>query len=205
MAKGFFIETQGVSKLIRSLSNKSQALERMVQAEIADTAQAIERRAVQYAPNDASVLRQSIKAEQETANQWQVVAQTRYAAYIEFGTKKKVQIPAGLESYAAQFQGKSGTGTFKEMVRNIYEWMRRKGIKGEADRTVIKSGKNKGKTRVTRTDQTVADLALAYQIARSILTNGIKPKPFFFPAYNQETDKLRKRLLGELKKAIRTR
>ena len=55
-------------------------------------------------------------------------ASADYAAYIEFGTKSKVQVPADLQNYAKQFQGK-GTGTNPKEF--IYEWCRKKNIPEE--------------------------------------------------------------------------
>lgn len=207
MSKGFYIDDSGLKSVIARLKALNRNVERIVEAEVADSAQAIERTAVQFAPKDmgSSGLAGSIKARQETALQWEVIAGVFYAPYIEFGTGKKVQIPAGLEQYAAQFKGKrQGGGSWKEFVRKIYEWMKRNGIHAtDADTTTIKSGKNKGNKRVSKVDQNAADLAYAYNIARSIYLKGISPRPFLFPAYNQEKEKLKKRLLAELKNALK--
>ncbi len=43
----------------------------------------------------------------------EVVAQSGYAAFREFGTGTKVSIPSGLEDYAKQFDDQKG-GTWKE-------------------------------------------------------------------------------------------
>jgi hypothetical protein len=91
-----------------------------------------------------------------------VQASARYAAYIEFGTRKFAaayvsSLPADWASYAATFKGSAG-GTFKEMVLSIMAWCKRKGIDDKA----------------------------AYPIARSIMINGIRPKPFIYPSFNAE-------------------
>jgi HK97 gp10 family phage protein len=203
--KGYYIETDGLQKVIRTLKNYSKEVEVKTDAEIGSTAQKIETLAAQAAPKDQGFLTGNIKATREAKMQWEVAAQSYYAPYLEFGTKKLVQVPPGLEQYAAQFKGpRAGGGTFKDFVRNIYEWMKRNGIKGNgADQTVIKSGPNKGKTRVKKVDQDIADIAFAYAIARKILTKGLEPKPFLFPAYFQETEKLKKRLAEILKATIK--
>jgi HK97 gp10 family phage protein len=207
MAQGFYIDEGGLKTVIKRLVALKQDMRGVLAAEIANTSQIIERKAVQRVPKDTggAGLAGSIKARQDTALQWEVVANAFYAPYIEFGTGKRAQIPPGLEAYAAQFKGKrAGSGNFKQLVRRIYEWMKRNGIKAkDVQQTAIKSGKNKGKLRVRKVDQTADDLALAYTIARSIVTRGIAPRPFLFPAYNEEKEKLKRRLLAELKKALK--
>jgi hypothetical protein len=60
---------------------------------------------------------------------WEMVSPEEYAAFVEFGTKSKVRIPAGLEAYAAQFKGSTGRKGAKEM---IFKWCKSKGIPKEA-------------------------------------------------------------------------
>jgi HK97 gp10 family phage protein len=90
-----------------------------------------------------------------------VVASAKYAAYIEFGTRKFAAsyvstLPSDWAQYAATFKGSAG-GTFKEMLLSIMAWCKRKGIDDKA----------------------------AYPIARSILIKGIKQKPFLYPSVNK--------------------
>jgi HK97 gp10 family phage protein len=205
MAKGYFIEAKGLQQVIRTLKGYGVEVERKTDAEIANTAKKIEQRAAIAAPKDQGFLSGDIAAEREKSMSWEVVAPSYYAPYLEFGTKKLTKVPPGLETYAAQFKGpRPGGGNFKQFVRAIYEWMQRKQIHANnADQTVIKSGPNKGKTRVTKVDQRVADLAYAYNIARKLLMKGMEPRPFLFPAYFDETEKLKKRLAEILKATIK--
>ena len=104
-----------------------------------------------------------------------VVASARYAAYIEFGTRKfaadrVAQLPDTWQQLAAQSKGSSG-GTFKELLESITAWCKRKGI----------------------------DEAAAYPIAKKILINGIRPRPFLYPSVNANTPDLMKRLQKLLK------
>lgn len=90
-----------------------------------------------------------------------VVATARYAAYIEFGTRKFASsyvstLPSDWAAYAATFKGRAG-GTFKEFLLSIMAWCKRKGI----------------------------DEAAAYPIARKIMIDGIKARPFLYPSVNK--------------------
>ena len=87
-----------------------------------------------------------------------VVASTRYAAYIEFGTRKFAasyvgSLPEDWQKLAESAKG-PGIGSFKDMIASLTAWCKRKGI----------------------------DEKLAYPIAKKILINGIKPRPFLYPA-----------------------
>jgi len=93
----------------------------------------------------------------------EITANTKYAAYIEFGTRKFASqyvgsLPQDWQAYASTFKGPmSGGGNFKEMVKNIMDWCGRKGI----------------------------DKKFAYPIARKILINGIKARPYLYPSFNR--------------------
>lgn len=91
-----------------------------------------------------------------------IVAAVIYAPFIEFGTRKFASqylssLPQDWQTYAATFKGQSGPGTFDDFFRAIMAWVKRKGIDDKA----------------------------AYPIARSILINGIRPKPFLYPSINK--------------------
>lgn len=92
-----------------------------------------------------------------------ISANTKYAAYIEFGTRKFAaeyvsSLPTDWQTFANTFKGPmSGGGNFKEMLLNITDWCKRKGI----------------------------DEKLAYPIARKILIQGIRPRPFMYPSVNR--------------------
>ena len=98
------ITSTGITRLAKSLRAMAPEMEKVVEAEIAATAIDIERTAAQWAPNDLSFLRQSIKAEKRLSMEWQVSAQVYYAPFVEFGTGTEVKIPKGLERYARQFK-----------------------------------------------------------------------------------------------------
>lgn len=133
----------------------------------------IERKAKRNAPVNVGRLRSSIAAEPVRNKKKpfaSVVVNARYAPYVEFGTKQNVSIPSGLESYAAQF--KSSGGNFADLLSNIKQWCRNKGIPEEA----------------------------AYPIAVKIAREGVSAQPFLFPAYFSEVPKIEKGLAEILKR-----
>lgn len=123
-----------------------------------------------------------------------VVANSRYAAYQEFGTRKFAasyisSLPKEWSTYAAQFQGKAtGGGTFKDFVLSIMAWMKRKGIKGGT--YSVKTRRRLG----NKAQKESEDKSLAYAIAKKIMRDGIKERPFLYPAVNMNLPKLRKDL-----------
>lgn len=95
-----------------------------------------------------------------------VVATAKYAAYIEFGTRKFAQtyvasLPSDWQQIAAKTKGRAG-GTFADFVLNLMGWVQRKGI---ARGPEAKSA--------------------AYNIAKKIMVNGIRPRPFLYPSSNR--------------------
>ena len=105
---------------------------------------------------DRGTLQQSIDYRKKDAFNYQVFVGTFYAPFIEFGTKSKARVPAGLEDVASQFKGLKGTGALS-LTEAIKGWVIRKKIATEKK----------------------AD-GVAFLIARSIYRNGISPKPFFY-------------------------
>lgn len=104
-----------------------------------------------------------------------VVAAAKYAAYIEFGTRKFASsyvssLPDTWQELASQAKGPSG-GRFKDFVASIMAWCRRKGIDEKA----------------------------AYPIAKKIMIQGIRPRPFLYPA----VEKAYPQLIKDLKSAFK--
>lgn len=114
---------------------------------------------------DTGRMAQSISAARNGLLDHEVVAQSGYAAFREFGTGTKVSIPPGLEEYAKQFDDQKG-GTWAEFEANMREWLRRHGIEEKA----------------------------LYPMMRQIYLKGSEPAPFLFPAYDKEKAELIKRL-----------
>jgi len=125
--------------------------------------------AKRMAPKNLGTLSQSLQIDISQPLSKSVFATASYAPYVEFGTGGQVSIPPGWESEAAAAQGKGGK--FKDMLLAIRDWCLRKGIDPKA----------------------------AYPIAVSILRKGIRPQPFFVPAYEAERPKLIQRIKNLLK------
>lgn len=152
--------------MVRSLMRKNKKFEQQLSRVVNRTAINIHRKARQAAPVDEGLLRSSIKTRTEGNGLTGVVSvDVFYAPYIEFGTKSQVRVPPGLEDAAAQYRGNPGRGGRDTKVA-IYEWARRKGIAQEA----------------------------WYPIFLKIITQGIKPHPFLYPAAKSERPKYIKRV-----------
>ena len=167
----FAVSLGGMKELEGKLNKLTTALKVDVSDEINASALKIENQAKRLAPVNFGQLRNSIALTKDGELTYSVAANASYSAYVEFGTGTKVQIPAGFESLAAKYRGKGG-GTFDQLLENIKDWCRRKGI----------------------------DEKLAYPIAVSIVRTGIKPQPYFIPAYLQNIPIYEKRLLKTLER-----
>jgi phage gpG-like protein len=110
MAKGFSIELKGLQGVINDLKKEGGRIAQDVDDELSAGMVMMERSAKRLAPvgKGTGRLRSSITASRVEFLAWELVAQVDYAAYVEFGTggKEFVKIPPGLESYAANFQGR---------------------------------------------------------------------------------------------------
>jgi len=154
--------TRLVDKLKRLGTRGSQ----MAKAVIQSQADLMVIDAKRRAPADLGALRQSIG--KESINDGFIAAvyvNAPYAAYVEFGTGVRVDIPAEMADIAAKYKGK-GNGSFEQFKVAIKDWMQRKGI----------------------------DPKYAYVIMMQILHNGLRPQPFFYPAYQTMRKNLPKKL-----------
>jgi len=115
-----------------------------------------------------------------------------YAAFIEFGTKGKYKAIPGTEEIAAKMRGYK-RGNFKEFVKAIEAWVKRKGFAATYNIKTRRRRKDKGEAE--RTEQA------AWAIAISLARHGMKPKPFFFkqiPIVREKFQKRAKQILDEL-------
>lgn len=94
-----------------------------------------------------------------------------YAPFVEFGTKGKTRVPPEWAAYAQQFKGLKN-GNLQQFKDSILDWLRRKGI-----------------TPDSGTLEEFADF-----IVKLILKNGLKPRPFMYPAYRSVADGLPARI-----------
>lgn len=138
-----------------------------------------------YAPVDEGYLRNSIKGEAFIKGDLviaEISVNVPYAAYLEFGTRKFAaeyvnKLPSDWQTFAAEFKGGAG-GSIEEFLASLVAWVKRKGFAAY----VTKSG-NKSNSKNSQQ----AEESAAYIIARSILINGIKSRPYLLPAVQSQT------------------
>ena len=168
------VSLSGIKGLEKALKSKSEALTKSVGHEIQASVININNIQKTTAPIAYGALRSSLDWAKISPLEYKIVTQvagSSYAPYVEFGTGTKVSIPQGLESVAAAYKGGNG-GTFSQMIAELKDWCRKKGIPEAA----------------------------AYPIALKILREGVRPQPFFFAPAFAEWNKLKKRIENMLKK-----
>jgi HK97 gp10 family phage protein len=171
---GISLKISGIEAAIKRLESKQKNIEQEIQNELNAWALETANKAKQLAPVHEGLLRQSINPLFEK-NKASITVNAFYAAYIEFGTRKFAasyisSLPTEWEQFAAQYKG-GGGGSFIDLVKNITEWVRLKGI----------------------------DQKAAYPIALKILRDGIKPQPYLYPAVQQTTPDLIKNIKEVIK------
>lgn len=145
-------------------SNVSKNLENSLGDLIENTVQDISTEAAQRVPVDTGILRSAIDHEVKGFT-GVVKVNSKYAAFIEFGTGTLYDAPAEWEQYASEFKGLK-SGSFQDFKKNLIAWMSRKGI----------------------------DQKYLFPIMMKILRVGIAPRPFLYPAFKNNTTKMLKTL-----------
>jgi len=163
VSKAITMKIEGLEKLTKQLTKYNDQVKADTITTVNRSMLEVQSEAKYLAPVNFGRLRASITTQRATASALEAVTYVNvdYAPYVEFGTKKHVEIPAGLESYASQFKG-SGDGGFDKLLEDIEDWCRKKGIEQSA----------------------------AYPIALKIAREGIEAQPFLFPAWEKERPKL---------------
>lgn len=123
------IELTGWEEFINKAGKLPDTLQQEFAGEVEFSAERWSLLAKQAAPKDQGRLVQGISTAKLNDLEWDVVSNAFYSPYLEFGTKSKVSIPDGLESYAALFKGSTGEKGVRVM---IYAWMNRVGIPKES-------------------------------------------------------------------------
>jgi hypothetical protein len=182
-AKGF----DGLKKKFDTLSKEGKAEVQSALNDWADRTASDAKSLVSSNSSDEGALLRSISPVYGQGNA-SVVVTAKYAAYIEFGTRKFAtayvsSLPQDWVTYANTFKGPAG-GTWKEFVESIMAWIKRKGIK-----TGIYSVKTRRRLG-NKQQKEREDKSLAYAIAKKIFINGIKQKPFLYPSVIKNTPQL---------------
>ncbi len=177
----------GVDSLSNRLAGVSRELKEEVQAEVRGAAMeyvALAKRDCVSSGGNTGTLARSISYKKETPYSYLVSANTFYAPYVEFGTKRKFKPYPGTEEFAAQYKGLPKRGDWIDMLMSIYKWVQRKGI------GATYSVKTRKKVRQTKDQK----LQIAFAITMSILRNGIEAKPFFYKQIPIVRESLNKRI-----------
>lgn len=154
------------SRLVKKLRDLGKDGDRMAKAVIQSEAENAVSQIKKNAPADLGKLRQNTgKDSLDGGLIAAIFVNVPYAAYVEFGTGRYVDVPSELADLANKFKG-GGNGSFEDFKLAITDWARRKGIE---DRFV-------------------------YAIILQILNNGIHPQPYFYPAYQKLRVDLPKKL-----------
>lgn len=164
----------GTRQLVQRLQNLGQQGQRMADAIVNSVADEMVLEAKQNAPADLGQTRQQIGKESLGGGQVSVFSNATHSGYVEFGTGPQVSIPVAFNELAQRVRQRKG-GNFEEFVLSLTGWVRRKGMPENA----------------------------AYPIARAILRRGLKPRPFFYPAYVTARRKLPQRLSTGLQRLTR--
>lgn len=167
---------KGVSKVIADIRKFGKEAEEKIASETKDIALQIESDAKVNAPKNFGKLAQSISHIKVDNLNYKVTVNESYAAYVEFGTGAKVNVPAELQDLASKFKGPTGQ-SFDKGVQSIAEWLKAKGRNPKDAKWVL----------------------------IQILQNGMRAQPFLYPAFvngRKDYEKNLKQLLKHLKKKI---
>jgi HK97 gp10 family phage protein len=182
----------GVNKKILDMSAKlTSQVDRILDANCIEIAT----KAKQLAPVDVGGLRASIAPDTTKFLRKHITVNAYYAAYVEFGTGRYAAqyigtLPNNWKSFAAQFKSmKRGSG--KDFFNNIFNWVKR---------NVTTTYSIKTQRRSKTKDQDKRAKQITFLIMRSIKKNGIRPRPFLFPAYESQ----RQQIVSDISAALKT-
>lgn len=194
MAQDFPFKVDGLDKVLALFNQMPKRLQRELYAELKNTAKEIRDGAKKDAPADQTRLAQLISDKEVKKTLFEVVAQSNYAGFVEFGTKSKTVVPAGLESIAAGLKGVT-TGSSISLYQAILAWVKRKGIAG---RFSVKTRRRLG----SKASNDQADRTAAFFISRSIRKYGVRPQPYFYKQIPPAEARLRQRVINLLQQVL---
>jgi len=161
----------GLKEVIAQVKAVRTNLEKKADAVVMKNVQEMTRNAKKDAPKDMGRLAGDITNKKVDSMVWTMIAQSEYAPYLEFGTKRRFKPIPGID--ASEFKGTGGKAGGKGFYDNILKWVKRKGISGVYS---VKTRKRVG----SKLDKQLQDEQAAFAIYLSIMRNGIKPQPYFF-------------------------
>lgn len=118
-----------------------------------------------------------------------VRANFKHAAFVEFGTRSRTEIPTEWKEYASRFKGGNGKVSYKAFIK----WVERKGIAGLFNINSRNIKTRRGSLSRSKKSMQLVRTA-AFLIARSVNEHGSKPHPFMYPAFFEVRPKFLKRI-----------
>lgn len=195
MASGYVTLT-GLDKILNIFHQLPKRVQKAMLNEFQESANEIKVGAQRDAPKDEGRVSKSISIKKMKGDEFgfEVVVQSNYAAYLEFGTKKHYRPQPGLEDVAAQFKGPTGD-TESDPLKAITAWVKRKGLAANFSvKTRARTRRNKNEAKLEK--------QIAFLIYRKIMRDGIKAQPFLFKQVEPAETRLKKRLADIIQQVI---
>lgn len=170
----------GGDKLLKKFQKMGDVAEGEFKKVVDDTAIYAHSQAIGYINSNVSTgtghLKQSMYVDTSLPDSAIVGNRAEYAGYVEFGTGKQVSVPTEFSNLASAIRS-NPTDSFEMGLRKIKDWCKMRGI----------------------------DIKAAYPIFMSILRNGVRPRPFFYPAYLDAKRYMKEESEKALKKLAKTK
>lgn len=200
MAKGFEIKINGLQDVQKILKQMPKRIREEVREEFKEAATETMNEMKRDVPVNQARLKNSLVVNVKGDLQTEIVAQSNYAAFVEFGTKSNADIPVGLETYAAQFRGPSGISDVDPLVA-LTAWVRRKGLAATYSTKRYDIRSRQGVRTSRNNAEAQRERSIAFLIWRKIKRFGIKAQPFFFRDKSGQSrlEKAKDRLIQRLK------
>lgn len=163
---------KGLDRFKKDVTNLKTELKTTVHKTIKEYADKMVVDARANVPVDTGVARDSIGSQEVEQGRVIFYVDSPHGAIQEFGLGVYMEVPEELREEALKFKGYKN-GDFDEFLSELEDWCRRKGIDPNA----------------------------AYPIALSILNKGMRPQPFFYPAFQ----KFKTPLLQELDRRLQNK
>jgi len=202
MSNGFKIE--GIESLKEKLKNLTIAIKTDVIKELEASALEINSLAAQNIAANGSIgasgggggLLGSQQMIESAPGIFEIINTAPYAAYVEFGTGARINIPAEWKDYAALFKRGSNRAGGIEMIKRLTEWVRSKGLAGSYS---VKTQRRLGSKKTQRNE----DEKIAYAIYLGIVQNGIYAHPFLWPAFVKVRPQIIERVQTVIRESIK--
>lgn len=170
MANSFTIQIKGLDKVQQIFKDLPNGVQREIRDVFRATGKQWSEEARADAPANYGRLRTAIVADSQGLS-LEIVAQTSYAGYQEFGTKSNAQVPTELTSYAAAMRGQGDNGGLSPL-QALEQWVKRKGL--AATYSVKTRRRTRSKNEAALTKQ------IAFMVWRKIKRQGVRAQSYLF-------------------------